>query len=77
MEVYHDSALVEKVVIPQEKGDWYVGKHLSFHFTVRNKHLWEFHLLPFLDICDYRILGGWLCFAFQYTYYAFDRLEEY
>lgn len=48
-------------------GDWYLTKHISFHFTIQPP-IWEFHVLPFIDISEWRILGGWLCFTFQYTY---------
>lgn len=52
-----------------EHGDWYLTKHISFHFTIRGKNLWEWHVLPFIDISEWRILCGWLCFTAQYTYH--------
>lgn len=49
------------------RGDLYLGKHLSLHFTIQPP-IWEFHVLPFFDISEWRILMGWLCFSIQYTF---------
>ena len=49
------------------KTDWYINKHISFHFTLQ-REMWEFHVLPLIDISEWRILCGWLCFTAQYTY---------
>lgn len=46
----------------------YIGKHVSFHNTWLDKDVWAFNLLPFIEVCQWRILIGWLCFSFQYTY---------
>jgi hypothetical protein len=56
-------------------GDWYLTKHISFHFTIQPP-IWEFHILPFIDISEWRILGGWLCFTFQYTYKTEEEYYE-
>jgi len=53
------------------KKDFYLTKHLSIHFTIQNP-IWEFHVLPFFDISEWRILAGWLCFSMQYTYHPED-----
>ena len=45
----------------------YIGKHLSLHYTLQDR-FWEFHLLPFIDICHDRILCGWLCFTANWNY---------
>lgn len=45
----------------------YIGGHLSLHLTIQPP-IWEFHVLPFIDISEWRILGGWLFFTIQWTY---------
>lgn len=59
------------------KTDLYIGKgrRLSFHICIAGKHLWEFHVLPFLDISEWRILAGWLCFTAQWAYQK-DPIEQ-
>jgi hypothetical protein len=57
------------------KKDFQVTKHLSFHFTIQLP-IWEFHVLPFFDISEWRILAGWLCFSIQYTYNP-DIFDDY
>lgn len=58
------------------KKDFYITKHLSAHITIQQP-IWEFHVLPFFDICEWRILAGWLCFSIQYTYHPEDFDEDF
>lgn len=51
------------------KTDLYTGKHISLHFTIMC-YGWEFHVLPFFDVMQDRILCGWLCFTAQLSYEA-------
>lgn len=61
------------------KTDLYIGKgrRLSFHICIVNKYLWEFHVLPFIDISEWRILTGWLCFTIQWTYQKDQTIQEF
>lgn len=46
---------------------WYFGRFcLAWTFVCRD--WWEFHVLPFFDITDYRIFAGWLFFTIQYKW---------
>lgn len=45
----------------------YIGDHLSLHLTIQPP-IWEFNVLPFIDITEWRILAGWLFFTIQWTY---------
>lgn len=50
-----------------KKTDFYLGKHLSLHYTLV-RYCWELSLLPFVVVDSWRVLAGWLCFTIQFTY---------
>lgn len=65
----------EPIKIYVWKRIFFVGNHTSFHLTCFRGG-WEFHVLPFVDICWDRVLCGWLCFTMQISYYRNIRDDE-
>ena len=48
--------------------DFYLGKHLSLHFTYICRECFEFDLLPAITISDWRVLIGIFFFKLQITF---------
>lgn len=46
----------------------YFGRHLILCITLKKDNDWEFNLLPFVTIDEWRVICGWLFFTLQYTY---------